>query len=162
MSDRTGNSGAFKPRKRPQDDELDITPMIDITFLLLSFFVVASKMQEQAPLPLPYAKHGEAIAAKDAVMINIAQSAPDVDAQFYLGRAIEQGKGIFETDETLEEQITAFVESELSQNDKAKYILIRAGNQVRMRHMKLAKQAANKGIPEGREITIQAAVNEGQ
>ena len=64
--------------------------------------------------------------------------------------------------ETLEEQITAFVESELSQNDKAKYILIRAGNQVRMRHMKLAKQAANKGIPEGREITIQAAVNEGQ
>lgn len=162
MSDRTGNTGAFKPRKRAQDAELDITPMIDITFLLLSFFVVASKMQEQAPLPLPYAKHGEAITAKDAVMINISQNAPDVDALFFLGRVIEPGKGISETDENLEERITEFVEQELSQNDKLKYVVIRAGNQVRMRNIKLAKQAANRGIPEGREITIQAAVNEGQ
>lgn len=162
MSERTGNTDAFKPRKKAQDAELDITPMIDITFLLLAFFVVASKMQEQAPIPLPYAKHGEAIAAKDALMINISQNAPDVDAMFHLGRSIEEGKGIFETDENLEERITEFVDRELAQNDKMKYIVIRAGHQVRMRNMKLAKQAANRGIPEGREITIHAAVNEGQ
>lgn len=162
MSDRTGSSDAFKPRKKAQDAELDITPMIDITFLLLAFFVVASKMQEQAPIPLPYAKHGEAIAAKDALMINISQDAPDVDALFYLGRSIEPGQGIFETDEELEERIAEFVERELAQNDKTKYIVIRAGHQVRMRNMKVAKRAANRGVPEGREVTIHAAVNEGQ
>jgi biopolymer transport protein TolR len=162
MSERAGNTGVFKPRRKAQDSELDITPMIDITFLLLAFFVVASKMQEQAPIPLPYAKHGEAIAAKDAVMINIDQNAPDVDAMFYLGRTMEKGTGIFETEEDLEEQIQQYVEQQLAQNDKIKYIVIRAGNQTRMRNMKLAKQAANRGIPEGREITLHAAVNEGQ
>lgn len=162
MSERAGNTGVFKPRRKAQDSELDITPMIDITFLLLAFFVVASKMQEQAPIPLPYAKHGEAIAAKDAVMINIDQNAPDVDAMFYLGRTLEKGTGIFETEEDLEERIQQYVEQQLAQNDKIKYIVIRAGNQARMRNMKLAKQAANRGIPEGREITLHAAVNEGQ
>jgi biopolymer transport protein ExbD len=162
MSERSGKMEAFKPRKKMQDSELDITPMIDITFLLLAFFVVASKMQEQAPIPLPYAKHGEAIAAKDAIMINIEQAAPDVDAQFYLGRAMEKGTGIFETDDTLEERIQEYVDRELAENDKVKFILIRAGHQTRMRNMKLAKQAANRGIPEGREVTIHAAVNEGQ
>jgi biopolymer transport protein ExbD len=162
MSERAGKLEAFKPRKKTQDSELDITPMIDITFLLLAFFVVASKMQEQAPIPLPYAKHGEAIAAKDAIMINIDQQAPDVDAQFYLGRAVEKGTGIFESDEALEERIQEFVEQQLAENDKLKFVVIRAGHQTRMRNMKLAKQAANRGIPEGREITIHAAVNEGQ
>ena len=39
------------PRKRRFDDaEMDITPMIDITFLLLIFFLVASKMDEGATL----------------------------------------------------------------------------------------------------------------
>jgi biopolymer transport protein ExbD len=162
MSERTGNSGVFKPRKKVDDSEMDITPMIDITFLLLSFFVVASKMQEQAPIPLPYAKHGEAIASKDAVIINIEQDAPDVDAFFYLGRSVDRGAGIPETDENLEERIEEFVNRELSGNDKIKFIVIRAGHQTRMKNMKLAKQAANRGVPEGREITIHAAVNEGQ
>ncbi|MBL8888633.1 MAG: biopolymer transporter ExbD [Planctomycetaceae bacterium] len=162
MSERTGNSGIIKPRKRVDDSEMDITPMIDITFLLLSFFVVASKMQEQAPIPLPYAKHGEAIAAKDAVMINIEQDSPDSDAYFYLGRAVERGSGIVETDENLEEQIQEYVNRELQTNDKIRFIVIRAGHQTRMKNMKVAKQAANRGIPEGREITIHAAVNEGQ
>lgn len=162
MSERSGSSDGFKPRRKSQDSELDITPMIDITFLLLAFFVVASKMQEQAPIPLPYAKHGEAIAAKDAVILNVEQDAPDVDAVFYLGRTIERGAGIFETDEDLEDRITEFVEQELGRNDKAKYIVIRAGHQTRMKNISLAKRAANRGVPEGREITIHAAVNEGQ
>ncbi|MCP3692284.1 MAG: biopolymer transporter ExbD, partial [Planctomycetaceae bacterium] len=31
-------------RRREEDVEMDITPMIDVTFLLLIFFLVASKM----------------------------------------------------------------------------------------------------------------------
>lgn len=34
------------PRKKREDDEMDITPMIDITFLLLIFFIVCSTMEK--------------------------------------------------------------------------------------------------------------------
>ena len=42
MSDRDGTGEGFKVRREQEETELDITPMIDITFLLLAFFVVAS------------------------------------------------------------------------------------------------------------------------
>ena len=46
-------------RKRNKDDgELDITAMIDVTFLLLAFFVVVSKMDPQAAVDLPRASYG--------------------------------------------------------------------------------------------------------
>lgn len=161
MSERAGSSETFKVRRETEDVELDITPMIDITFLLLAFFVVASKMQEQAPIALPYAKHGAAIAAKDAIMINIEQASADVEGLFYLGRTMEPGQGIEESSEDLEEQITEFVAGELAKNDKVQFVLVRAGFETRMKNISLAKKAANKAFPEDREITIHVAVNEG-
>lgn len=162
MSDRDGTGESFKVRREQEESELDITPMIDITFLLLAFFVVASKMQEQAPLPLPYARHGAAIAAKDAIMINIEQSSPDADAVFYLGRAIEPGLGVESTAEDLEEQIQEYVENQLSSNDKLRFVLVRAGHEVRMKHISLAKKSSARAFPEDSELTIHVAVNEGQ
>ncbi len=45
--------------RRPLEDaEMDITPMIDITFLLLIFFLVASRLDEDAPVELPTARYG--------------------------------------------------------------------------------------------------------
>lgn len=162
MSDRDGTGEGFKVRREQEETELDITPMIDITFLLLAFFVVASKMQEQAPLPLPYAQHGAAIAAKDAIMINIEQPSPDADALFYLSRGMDEGTGIESTVEDLEDQIQEYVENELSSNDKLRYILVRAGHEVRMKHISMAKKAANRAVPPESEITTHVAVNEGQ
>jgi biopolymer transport protein TolR len=136
--------------------------MIDITFLLLAFFVVASKMQEQAPLALPYAKHGNAIAARDAIMINIEQESADTEALFYLSRTMEKGSGIEESSEDLEELIQDYVVNQISSNDKLRYVVIRAGHETRMKNISLAKKAASKGFPEESEITIHVAVNEGQ
>ena len=48
-----------KPRREMGDDELDITPMIDIVFLLLAFFVVVSKMDPKPAVDLPIAKYGK-------------------------------------------------------------------------------------------------------
>ena len=50
-----------KRKRNPDDGELDITPMIDITFLLLAFFVVASKMDPQAAIELPKASYGVSV-----------------------------------------------------------------------------------------------------
>jgi biopolymer transport protein TolR len=44
-------------RSIPEAD-LDITPMIDVVFLLLIFFMVTSTMQASADLEIPGAKHG--------------------------------------------------------------------------------------------------------
>lgn len=57
------------PRKKRADEEMDITPMIDITFLLLIFFVVASKMDPTQTGSIPSAEHGLAVSAKDSAVI---------------------------------------------------------------------------------------------
>lgn len=59
------------PRKRRDDDEMDITPMIDITFLLLIFFVVCSTMDPTKIGTIPEADNGLAISAKQSAVIFI-------------------------------------------------------------------------------------------
>lgn len=59
------------PRKKRDDDEMDITPMIDITFLLLIFFVVCSTMDPTKIGTIPEADNGLAISAKKCAVIFI-------------------------------------------------------------------------------------------
>lgn len=65
------------PRKKRDDDEMDITPMIDITFLLLIFFIVCSTMDPTKIGTIPPADNGLAISAKNAAVIFINPSGPD-------------------------------------------------------------------------------------
>ncbi len=65
------------PRKKRDEEEMDITPMIDITFLLLIFFVVASKMDPTKMGEIPKAENGLAISAKDSAVIIIQAGAGD-------------------------------------------------------------------------------------
>ncbi len=58
-------------RKKREDEEMDITPMIDITFLLLIFFVVCSTMDPTKIGQIPEAQNGLAIAAKNSAVIFI-------------------------------------------------------------------------------------------
>ena len=59
-------------RNRSGDDmELDITPMIDVTFLLLIFFMVTSTMKPEAAITLPPAKHGVGTDTAKTVVITI-------------------------------------------------------------------------------------------
>ena len=46
-------------KKRTADVDLDITPMIDVTFLLLIFFMVTSTMQTSPDKDIPPAVSGE-------------------------------------------------------------------------------------------------------
>lgn len=59
------------PRTKREDDEMDITPMIDITFLLLIFFIVCSTMDPTKIGEIPEAENGLAIAAKNSAVIFI-------------------------------------------------------------------------------------------
>ncbi len=65
------------PRKKREDDEMDITPMIDITFLLLIFFVVCSTMDPTKMGEIPEAENGLAISAKNSAVIFIEPGSGD-------------------------------------------------------------------------------------
>lgn len=44
---------ALPPRKKRKEDELDMTPMVDVTFLLLIFFMVTASFSLQKSLEMP-------------------------------------------------------------------------------------------------------------
>jgi len=72
------------PRKRFEDStEMDITPMIDCTFLLLIFFVVCSQTDVQSAIQMAKARHGVTVGAKTATIITIAESGRE-SADVYL------------------------------------------------------------------------------
>ncbi len=58
-------------RRRRQEPELDIAPMIDVTFLLLIFFLVATIPDARAQVDLPPARYGTAVSARNALVITL-------------------------------------------------------------------------------------------
>ena len=60
----TDTAGLAIAPRRLEDTEMDITPMIDCTFLLLIFFLLTFKADEGATIPLPPAKYGIPVSAK--------------------------------------------------------------------------------------------------
>ena len=64
----------LKKKKKAEDVDLDITPMIDVTFLLLIFFMVTSTMQATPDLDVPPTRHGEGVDKTLSTEIMIAAS----------------------------------------------------------------------------------------
>ncbi len=58
-------------KKKENDADLDITPMIDVTFLLLIFFMVTSTMQATPEIDLPVAHHGLGINKSEQVTVSV-------------------------------------------------------------------------------------------
>ncbi|MGD9853337.1 MAG: ExbD/TolR family protein [Planctomycetaceae bacterium] len=73
-------------RRIKSDAELDITPMIDVTFLLLIFFMVTSTMKQDTSLQIPPARHGEGISTDAAIVITVASK--EGEPQIHLGDKI--------------------------------------------------------------------------
>ncbi len=96
------------PRKKRESEEMDITPMIDITFLLLIFFVVCSKMDPTQMAEIPDADAGINISAKESAVIYIEPAGKD---KVVLKRA---DLSEFSTDEELQtSEIIEYVTEEL-------------------------------------------------
>ncbi|MBD3674839.1 MAG: biopolymer transporter ExbD [Planctomycetaceae bacterium] len=69
-----GNANASSWGKRQRggsSTELDITPMIDVTFLLLIFFMVTSTMSSQQRVDVPPARNGVNVEQTSAILIVI-------------------------------------------------------------------------------------------
>ncbi|TWT98066.1 Biopolymer transport protein ExbD/TolR [Botrimarina colliarenosi] len=67
-----------RKRAASGEDDVDITPMIDITFLLLIFFLVTSTPDQESAVHLPEALHGEAVSQLESTVFTVSQEAGDV------------------------------------------------------------------------------------
>lgn len=136
-------------RSRPpnNDDELDITPMIDITFLLLIFFLVSSKMTAEQAVDLPQARHGGVIAAKESVIIVVKRGTGDQ------AEVLKADATPFSTDvEQQNAEIAEYVQQGIDAGKK--HVIIRAEGAVRHGEIGRISEAISESLEEGEMINI--------
>ncbi len=80
LADEGGAQGLRIARRTAADDtDMDITPMIDVTFLLLIFFLYTSVPDAQSAVEKPPARLGEAVDPRSAVVLTmVPDGTPDV------------------------------------------------------------------------------------
>jgi biopolymer transport protein ExbD len=138
-------------RRQLDDSEIDITPMIDITFLLLIFFLVAARMDEDVPVELPPARHGTAVAVKSSVILTVAKGNGE-SADVYTGDGKAADHLLDANDlEAQSDAIAAYVEGELAAGDQIQNVLIKAEKGVRHRDVARVSRAVGRA---GRDLYV--------
>lgn len=121
------------------DDEINMAPMIDMVFLLLIFFMVASHLTslERIPVALPVADKAKVPEeARDRQLISVVAE-PDGSAAYYMNL---QKMDIQELSERIKQQAEA---------DPNLRIYLRADRQVRYKNIKAVMGAcAEAGIAD--------------
>jgi biopolymer transport protein ExbD len=149
MNQAFGSDDELQPllhSKTYDDSEMDITPMIDITFLLLIFFLVASKMDAAADVTLPPARHGLPVVEKSSIVITL-EAGEEGAAIVYKGNGIVPDNKLDGSDiEAQESDIAAYVEEEMADGTKEN-VLIKAESGILRREVARIEKAATR--PEG-------------
>ena len=132
-----------------EDVEMDITPMIDITFLLLIFFLVCSTTDQESSIELAKARHGKGVGERNSVIITISaegiDSAPVYLADGMIGEPLPSD---------LEQQRKIIVEAiEVGRRDHNKEnVLIKADRNVAHREVARVIKAVSR--VEGAKIFL--------
>jgi len=137
----------YQLRALRDDSDMDITPMIDIVFLLLIFFLVSSKMTAEETVELPQARHGNVVPVKESAII-------------VMRRGTGQQADILRLDGSrfsvdLEQQkaeIAEYVASALDEGKK--HVIIRAEGSVRHGEIGRVSKAISESLEEGQLINI--------
>lgn len=162
LNDMLGSDGldeprprALKPRRQLEDTEMDITPMIDITFLLLIFFLVASKMDESSPVSLPPAKYGLAVPTKNSVVLTVSPGTSEGSAAgVYRGDGVNPDTAFDGGDlEAQEEAIAAYVADTMLSDSNKTFVLIKAARGVKHREVSRVAKAVSK-VPEVQQLHV--------
>jgi biopolymer transport protein ExbD len=115
--------GSVLPR-RPVDDtvDMDITPMIDVVFLLLIFFIVSSNPDQQTAVELPRAHYGSGVSEMNSVVITVAEQPNNKPAEVYLADG-KKGSPLPNNPDQQETAIIAYVNDGVFNLGKANVIL---------------------------------------
>ncbi len=135
------------PKKNFADGEMDITPMIDIVFLLLIFFVVSSKMTaEQAP-KVPLAKNGAAVDIKSSIVLILSRGNGET--------AIVRNDMKRSFSDDPDQQTAEIIEYVSAELEKGKTdVILRAEGDVRNGEMKRVRDALGEVLEDGQFINI--------
>lgn len=131
-----------RSRARVTDDEMDITPMIDITFLLLIFFLVCSTPDQQTAIELPQAKYGKGISKQDSVVITVSDEGID-SAPVYLADGKIEADRLPDDVEEQAVEITEAVERGRREENKEN-VLIKADRNVAYREVARVIKAVSR------------------
>ena len=155
---------AVMPRRRRRDEaEMDITPMIDITFLLLIFFLVASKMDAQADVRLPVAKYADAVSMQTAVVITVAAGTGD-QSFIYKGNGTSDDTLLSSSSPADQEmELAAYVQQRLDSDSPPDSVVIKAAKGTKHREVARVAQAVGAvGDVHAKGIQLHVAVLEEQ
>lgn len=136
-------------RDRGEDVEMDITPMIDITFLLLIFFIVCSTPDQQSAIKLPVAKYGKGVGEKNSVIITLSDEGAD-SAPIYLADG-KIGEMLPEDEDIQKDMIQEAVEKGRKEQQKDN-VLIKADRNVAYRDVEKVIKAVSR--VEGAKIHL--------
>jgi len=140
--------GPVLPRRQVENTtDLDITPMIDITFLLLIFFLVASTADMQDAVKLPAARHGKGVSEETAIIITVDERGGPGSALVYLGDGTK-GKLLPDDPDIQKERIARAVQESFDAGKPT--VLVKAARGVI--HREVSRVAAAAGLVEGIQL----------
>jgi biopolymer transport protein ExbD len=142
-------------RRKLEEADMDITPMIDMTFLLLIFFIVTSKMGPKAGVELPNARHGGAVVEKNAVILTVGPGDPI--ARVYRGESVDDKDAFGGANaEDQEREIIDYVEKQFAASGGSKeHVLIQAGKGLKHREVaRVAKAVARAEVEKRLHVGV--------
>jgi biopolymer transport protein ExbD len=128
-------------RAQTETAEMDITPMIDCTFLLLIFFILTSKMDASKLLELPPAKYGAAAVEKNCVIIVVTKGEGGA-GKVYLSDMPDESKLVRGSPEDQEKAVMDYITQEIRANPHKKEVIIKASMGVKHREVARVTKAA--------------------
>jgi biopolymer transport protein ExbD len=148
IADEVDAEEEFMPLAPPtMDEDIDITPMIDIVFLLLIFFIVSSKMNAEQAVDLPKARHGGVIAGKESVIIIMRRGTGDQ------AEVLKSDGTKFSGDvEQQNVEIAEYVQKGIDSGKK--HVVIKAEGSVRHGEINRVTGAVSESLDEGELINI--------
>lgn len=136
------------PRRKLEEADMDITPMIDITFLLLIFFIVASRMDADTQVTLPSARNGVAVATKNSVILTLAGEEP---ATIYKGDGMVVGTELSSTDPADQEsEIADYIQAAMDEGKTN--VILKAEKHVK--HREVSRVAKAVGLIEESKLFV--------
>ena len=137
------DGGPVMPRKPMKDSaDMDITPMIDIVFLLLIFFLVSSTPDKNTAVELPPARYGVGVSEKNSVVITIDQPQGSGKVQVFVADG-RKGKPLSEDPTEKTASIVAAVEDGFFHQSKSQ-VLIKAGRKVKRKEVYAVEIAVSR------------------
>lgn len=81
------------------DDHIDLTPMVDTVFQLLTFLLLTYQVSSEAAVAMPEARHGVGVDETEAAVLTIARpTAEDAPAAVYFGLKTDPARQLLDDD----------------------------------------------------------------